>query len=145
MSANDRILARTLATQQRIGRLAKNEYGLTLECISFESGIPYATVRSYFSQAKNVRLAELPISNFVKLIGVIPDELLSQLLSPADRHLAHDADEDSDLDDLADKADEVAREVRRARHPKSPGGTEIIAIEEERIKRLTRGLRRKAA
>jgi hypothetical protein len=145
MSSNDSILARTLKTQQRIYRLAKHNHGLTMEIIAEESGIPCSTVKSYFSQAKNIRLAELPISNFVKLIGVIPDELLSQLLEPADRHLAHDADEDSDLDDIGDKADEVAREVRRARHPRSPGGTEIIAIEEERIKRLTRGLRRKAA
>jgi predicted transcriptional regulator len=145
MATNDSILARTLKTQKRIGRLAKNEFGLTLESIAFESGIPYATVRSYFSQAANVRLAELPISNFVKLIGVIPDALLSQLLDPADRHLERNEDEDEELDDLADKADEIAREVRRARHPKSPGGVEIIAIEEERIKRLAQGLRRNAA
>lgn len=145
MSSNDNILQMTLKAQKRIGRLAKNEYGLTLESIAFESGIPYSTIRSYFNQAKNVRLAEIPISNFVKLIGVIPDELLSQLLDPADRHLAHNEGEDGDMDDIGDIADEVAREVRRARHPKSPGGTEIIAIEEERIKRLTRGLRRAAA
>lgn len=145
MSANDSILAQTLKTQRRIGRLAKYEHGLTLEAIASESGIPYATVRSYFSQAKNVRLAELPITNFVRMIGVIPDDLLDQLLNPADRHLERNEDEDDELDDLADRADEVAREVRRARHPRSPGGTEIIAIEEERIKRLTKGLRRKAA
>jgi hypothetical protein len=145
MSQNDRIRSLTLATQKRIGRLAKNEYGLTLELIASESGIPYATVRNYFSQQKNFKHAELPVSAFVKLCGVIPDDLLSQLLDPADRHLAHNHDEDHDLDDLGDKADEVAREVRRARRPDSPGGTEIIALEEERIKRMARGLKVKAA
>jgi hypothetical protein len=145
MAHHDRILALTLATQRRIGRLAKNNFGLTLEAISTESGIPYSTVRSYFSQQKNFRLAEIPVTAFVKLCGVIPDELLSQLLDPADRHLAHNGDEDHDLDDLGDKADEVAREVRRARRPDSPGGTEIIALEEERIKRMARGLKVKAA
>lgn len=144
MSSNDNILQQTLKAQKRIGRLAKNEYGLTLESIAFESGIPYSTIRSYFNQAKNVRLAELPLSNFIKLIGVIPDELLSQLLNPADRHLAHNEDEDADLDDLAEVAAEVEREVRRARRPDSPGGTEIIAIEEELIKRKMRNLRRAA-
>lgn len=145
MAHTDRILSLTLATQRRIGRLAKRDYGLTLEAIAAESGIPYSTVRSYFSQQQNFRLSEIPITAFVKLCGVIPDQLMSQLLDPADRHLVHNGDEDHDLDDLGDKADEVAREVRRARRPDSPGGTEIIALEEERIKRLARGLKVKAA
>jgi hypothetical protein len=145
MAHTDRILALTLATQRRIGRLARRDYGLTLEAISVESGVPYSTVRTYFSQQKNFRLSEMPVSAFVKFCGVIPDQLMSQLLDPADRHLAHNGDEDHDLDDLGDKADEVAREVRRARRPDSPGGTEIIALEEERIKRLARGLKVQAA
>lgn len=149
MSHTDSILSDTLKTQRRIGRLAKHEYGLTFETISEESGVSLSTVKSYFTQAKNVRPAEIPMSKFVRFIGVIPDELLSQLLAPGDRHLAPNEDGDEDLDDLAEAAAEVEAEVRRARHPKSPGGVEIIAIEEERIKRaqqrLCRPRRRRAA
>ena len=145
MAHSDRILAQTLDTQRRIGRLAARDYGLTIKRISLDSGMPYNTVRSYFSQAHDVRLTELPVSAFVKLCGVIPDELLSQLLAPADRHLeADDEDEDSAYDDLAELASDVERVVRQARHPNSPGGVEIIAIEEERIKRAKQKLQRKA-
>jgi hypothetical protein len=145
MAHTDRIQALTVETQRTIGRLAERDYGLTLKRISMDSGIPYGSVRNYFSQAHNAPLAELPLSAFIKLIGVIPDRLLSQLLDPADRHLAQNEDDDSELDDLADVADAVAREVRRARHPHSPGGTEIITVEEDNIKQLARGLRRAAA
>jgi hypothetical protein len=140
MSHGDKIKSDTIRTQRRIGRLAQRDYDLSLKAISLDSGIPYPTVCSYFSQGDR-ELSELPVSALVKLIGVIPDELLSQLFDPADRHLAKNADsDDSCLDDLGDKADNVARLVRQARAPHSPGGTEIIAIEEEGIRRASRGL-----
>lgn len=145
MAHADRILHVTLETQRRIGRLAARDHGLSLKAISIDSGIPISTIRSYFGQG-DVKLSELPISAFVKLCGVIPDELLSQLLAPADRHLeADDEDEDAEFDDLADHGDNLARLVRQARHPASPGGTEIIAIEEEQIKRAVSGYGRKRA
>lgn len=135
------ILEQTLDTQRDIGRLIQADTKMSLKTIAQDSGIPYSTVCTYFSQEANLRLAELPLSNYVRLVGVLPDDWLSRLLDPADRHLAQNGDADNEFDDLADKADEVAREVRRARHPRSPGGTEIIATEEERIRHLTRALR----
>jgi hypothetical protein len=131
-----------LRAQDRIFRLAERDHGLTLKSISLDSGIPYETLRSY--RGNKGAQSMMPVSALVRLAGVIPDILLSHLLDPADRHLVPN-DDDDELDDLGDRADEVAREVRRARHPNSPGGTEIVAIEEERIKRLARGLKRKAA
>ena len=145
MPRENSILEQTLDTQRRIGRLAQHDYGLTLKRIAHDSGVPYSTVCSYFTQERDIRPAEIPMSNYVRFIGVIPDELLSQLLSPGDRCLAVTEDADDDLDDLGDKAGELEAEIRRARHPKSPGGTEIIAIEEERIKRKMSALGRRAA
>lgn len=141
MPRENSILEQTLETQRAIGGLIQAHPMMSFKTVAADSGIPYSTFCTYFSQELNLKLAELPMSNFVRLIGVIPDEWMSHLLDPADRHLAHNGDEDSEFDDLADKADEVAREVRRARHPRSPGGTEIIAKEEARIRQLTRALR----
>lgn len=136
----DRIISLVLQAQSRIFRLAERNHGLTLKAISLDSGIPYDTIRSYAGH-KGAQV-QMPISALVKLAGVIPDDLLSHLLEPADRHIVRNADDDSDLDDLGDSADEVSRLVRRARHPSSPGGTEIIAIEEAAIKLAARKLGR---
>lgn len=142
MTANQRIITATLKAQATMFRLAEREHELSLKAIHLDTLIPYDTLRSW----KGTKGAHtmMPVWAINALSGVIPDELLSLLTGPGDRHLVHN-DDDDELDDLADKADAVAREVRRARHPKSPGGTEIIALEEERIKRMARSLRRNAA
>lgn len=139
----DRITQLTLNAQTRVFRLAQRDHGLTLKSISIDSGINYETIRSYAGNKEAQAVMSLP--SFIKLMGVIPDDLLSQLLGPGDRHLEKDDDEDTEYDDLADHGDNVARLVRQARHPSSPGGTEIIAIEEEAIKRAANGYGRKRA
>lgn len=67
----------TKGTQERIFRIAQRE-GLTLKAISLDSGIPYSTLRSY--AGNNGETAEMPVSALYKLVGIIPDELLSLLL-----------------------------------------------------------------
>ena len=141
MANGDRITAEVLKAQNRIFRLAQRDHGLTLKAISIDSGIPYNTIRCY--AGNNAEQSVMSIPALIKLIGVIPDDLLSQLLELGDRHLEKDEDEDSEYDDLADHGDNLARLVRQARHPASPGGTEIIAVEEEQIKRAARGYGRK--
>lgn len=140
MAHSDRIVALTLEAQERVFRLAARDHGLSLQRISLESNIPYNTVRSYAGH--NGEQAQMPISALNKLCGVIPDDLLSHLTGPADRHIVHD-DDDHDLDVLGDGADELAAEVRRARSPSSPGGTEITDMEEARIRRKAMQLRRR--
>lgn len=140
LHVDDEISQQTRKTQKKIFRLAKFNNGLTRKVIAADSGIPYSTLGGY---EKGTVI--MPITAVVRLVGIIPDDLLSLLFAPSDRHLERDEeDEDSALDDLGDVADEVARKVREARHPKSPGGVEIIAIEEERIKRAARGFKRRA-
>src|SRR5690349_10894323 len=108
MASSDRITAVTLATQRRVFRLANRDHGLTLKMISIDSGIPYNTIRSY--AGNNAEQSVMSLPNFIKLCGIIPDELLSQLLDPADRHLEKDEDdEDAEFDDLGDAGDNVAR------------------------------------
>lgn len=144
MSRDNRILTLTLETQKRIGRLALRDHGLHLKTISLESGIPYSSVIAYFSQANDVRLTEIPITVFVKLIGVIPDYLLSQLLAPADRHIAENGCDDGDHDTLAENCISFASKHARARHPQSPEGVEIAPCEDSDLTAARRQLKARA-
>lgn len=140
--SHDRITREVLKAQERIFRLAARDHDLTLKAIGLDSGINYETLRSYAGN-KDAQ-AVMPITALCRLVGVIPDDLLSQLVGVVGRELVVD-DDDSELDALGDSADEVAAEVRRARSPNSPGGTEIIDIEEARIRQKALRLRRKVA
>jgi oligoendopeptidase F len=140
----DRITRLTLEAQARVFRLAERDFGLSKKRIAIDSGINYETIRSYAGTKEAQAVMSLP--SFIKLCGVIPNELLSQLLELADRHLEMDEeDEDTEFDDLADHGDNLARLVRQARHPNSPGGTEIIATEEEGIRAAMNKYGRKKA
>lgn len=139
MSSVCEITHQTLRTQRRIFRLAAHDHGLSLKAIGIDSGIPYTTLRAYSTGA-----AVMPVTALIRLVGVIPDPLLSQLFGPVHRHLVEDED-DGCLDSLGNDADEVAAEVRRARSPTSPGGTDIVDIEEARIRSKALRLTRKVA
>jgi hypothetical protein len=75
MGHEDKIVSRQKAEQERVFRLAQRDYGLTLKAISLDSGLGYTTVQSY---AKGE--AVMSIAGLFKLVGVVPDELLSLLL-----------------------------------------------------------------
>src|SRR5438045_1964067 len=75
MSHDDNILLRQKASQERVFRLAQRDHGLTLKAISLDSGLGYTTVQSY---AKGE--AVMSIASLFRLVGVIPNELLSLLL-----------------------------------------------------------------
>lgn len=140
MAADDRISLQVRDAQRRIFRLAERNHGLTLKAIGLDSGIAYNTVRTYASGE-----CIMPITAVLRLVGVIPDELLSHLTEPVGRHIAENGDDDGiDLDALGEDADAVATEVRRARHPNSPGGTNIVPIERQAIVGKVRKLRRVA-
>lgn len=138
MAHDDRISFVVLETQQRIFRLAERDHGLSLKAISIDSGIPYNSVRGYAAGH-----TVLPVPAMLKLVDVIPDDLLSHLFHPVSRHIVPVAGIDGDLDELGDKADDLATEVRRSRHPKSPGGVDIVSAEVACIKgkAATLGLR----
>lgn len=139
----DRMNEQTLAAQARLFRLAERDYGKSLKQISLDSNIPYETLRSY--KGDKGAHAMMPLSAVNKLCGSVPDELLSHLLEPGNRHVAENLDDEGDLDALGEDADAVATEVRRARHPNSPGGTNIVPIERDSIVGKARQLKARAA
>lgn len=128
-----------LTAQQRIFRLAERDHDLTLKRLSLDSGIKYETLRSYAGNKGDP--AMMPVSALCKLVGVVPDELLSQILDPVGKHIADNGGGDEDLDALGEDGDALATEVRRSRHPDSLDGTNIHPIEREAILGKARKLR----
>jgi hypothetical protein len=77
----------------------------------------------------------------LKLVGVIPDTLLSHLLDPVSRHLAPNETGEDDHDTLASNCIDFASKTARAHHPDSPGGVEIVPIEDAELRAERRKLR----
>lgn len=127
MADEHNISHRTKAMQARIFRLAcKTD---TLKGISLDSGIPYSTLRSYAGH--NGEPAEMPISALYKLIGVIPDELLSLLL-PDGRHIVQ-APGEIDHDEIERVCRDFLATKGEAHHPDSPAGRDIADCERETL------------
>ena len=76
-------------------RLAERDHHITRKRLQLETGIPYNTLKSYATGT------EMPMSAFVKLAAVIPNELVSLLLEPAGKHLADDEADHGSLHELA--------------------------------------------
>lgn len=121
MSHDDKIVNRQKREQARLFRLAQRE-GMTLKAISMDSGLGYTTIQSY---AKGE--AVMSIASLFKLVGVIPDELLSLLL-PEGRHVVA-APDDIDHDALCDLAEDYVRCKAQAHRVDSPGGIAIVECE----------------
>lgn len=139
MATDDRITFLVLEAQQRIFRLAERDHGLSLKALSLDSGMPYNTIRSYAGGA-----SVMPVPALLKLVGVIPDELLSQMLEPVRRHLAENDSDDGDHDTLASNCIEFVGKHSRARHPASPAGTDIAPCEDKDLRETRQQLRARA-
>ena len=130
MSNADRLFGLVIEAQQDIFRLAKRDYGLDLTEISGKANIPYANIKYYAGGH-----GAMPIVALLKLVGVIPDELLSRLLAPVGKIVVSEHCADNDHDTAAERCDKVASIVRQSRHPASPGGVEIVDCEDVEIRR----------
>lgn len=125
MATINAISATTKATQERIFRIAQRD-GLTLKAISLDAGIPYNTLRAY--AGSGCETAEMPVSALYRLIGVVPDELLSLLL-PEGRLIVQ-APAEMDHDTACELMRDFIDAKERAHHPESPAGREIADCED---------------
>lgn len=116
-------------TQERIFRIAARQ-GLTLKAISLDAQIPYNTLRNYAGH--NGETAEMPVGALVKLVGVIPDELLSLLLP--DGRLIVQAPSEIDHDAACEAMRAFVDEKERAHHPASECGREIGPSEDAALR-----------
>jgi hypothetical protein len=124
---DDNIVARQKAEQERVFRLAQRDHGLTLKAISLDSKLGYTTVQSY---AKGE--AVMSIASLFKLVGVIPDELLSLLL-PEGRVIVQ-APAEIDHDEIAEAVQDYLATKERAHRPDSPAGRDIAPCEDETLR-----------
>jgi hypothetical protein len=129
MASDGSISHCTKATQERIFRIAQRD-GLTLKAISLDSGIPYSTLRSYAGH--NGETAEMPVSALYKLVGVIPDELLSLLLPEGRMILA--VRQDVDHYEAAKAMHDYLECKDGAHHPDSECGPAIGPGEDQTLR-----------
>lgn len=87
-----------IAAQEAMLRLAERDYQLTSKRIEAETGIPAVTLRSY------KRDTMMPLSAFVKLCRVIPDDLTSLVMEHAGKHVGTNEPGDGDIDALGREA-----------------------------------------
>lgn len=118
MMHDDNIVSRQKTEQERVFRLAKRDHGLTLKAISLDSGLGYTTIQSYASGE-----AVMSIASLFKLVGVVPDELLSLLL-PDGRQIVQ-APEEIDHDELDKVMRDYVDTKAAAHHPESEAGRDI--------------------
>lgn len=128
MQHDDRIVCQQKASQERVFRLAQRDHGLTLKAISLDSGLGYTTIQSYASGN-----AVMSIAGLFKLIGVIPDELLSLLLP--DGRLIVAQSENTDHDEFAAKCIELVTQTAAAHRPESECAEKIGPNESARLRR----------
>lgn len=116
---------------QRTIRRQLDMRGISLKAVSFDSGIPYATLLSYFTNAKDAVPHAMPVTALRKLVGHIPPDLLSLLLGDGWQIIA--TPEDVDHDAIAEVCRAYLATKDRAHHPDSPAGRELSSCEEEAL------------
>jgi hypothetical protein len=117
-------IVRILRDRQCAMRREMDRRGLTLKAISFDSGIPYSTLLSYFpNEDGRCEPALMPVSAQYALCGHVPDDILSQLL-PEGRRIVRVA-EGLDHDEVAELLHDYLQTKERAHHPDSEAGREI--------------------
>ena len=118
MSHDNNITQRQKQAQERVFRLAQRDHGLSLKAISLDSGLGYTTIQSY---AKGE--AVMSIAALFRLVGIVPDELLSLLL-PDGRQIVS-APEEIDHDALCDLATDYVHAKSAAHRLDSEAGVHI--------------------
>lgn len=126
MSAvNEIIRERQLAIRRELDRRQ-----IALKVISYDSGIPYPTLLTYFPGGERPA-AEMPTSAAFALCGVIPDDLMN-LLCPQGYALVP-VPGDLDYDDINQHCMEFVSEKSAAHHPESEAGVNIGPNEQARL------------
>jgi len=128
MTPNSNIVSALKRVQETM-RGEMDRRGIALKAVSFDSGLSYSTLLSYFpSKEAKAEPALMPVSALYALCGAVPDDILSLLL-PAGRLIVQ-APERIDHDEIAPMLREYLRCKDDAHHPESEAGREIGAGED---------------
>lgn len=117
-------IVRVLKDRQQAMRREMDRRGIALKAVSFDSGIGYSTLLSYFPcEDGKADPALMPVSAQYALCGVVPDDILSLLL-PEGRRIVR-VSEMLDHDDIAEAVQDWLQAKERSHHPESEAGREI--------------------
>jgi hypothetical protein len=107
--------------------------GIALKQVEFDSGIPYATLLSYFPAEGSREPAVIPASAIYKLAEgkALPNDLLSLLLPQG--LVIVQVPEGIDHDELADAFADYLHTKNAAHHPESPAGRDIADCERDTL------------
>jgi hypothetical protein len=127
MSDNSSIMRQSQLAMRR----EMDRRGIAMKAVSFDSGIPYSSLLSYFPGEKNAVPAVMPVSAFYALCAALPNDLLSLLL-PASQAIVT-IPENVDHDKLAEAFTDYLADKNAAHHPASECGPAIGPGENARL------------
>lgn len=113
--------------RQRAIRRELDRRGIHLKVVSFDSGIPYSTICSYFPGNERgfaeKQPAEMPTGAMYALCGAIPDDLLNLLMPEGYAVVRVPAG--VDYDEISERCRDFMASKDRAHHPESEAGRDI--------------------
>ena len=112
---------------------------ISLKVVSFDSGIPYSTLLSYFPGDGDKQPAMLPASAVYALCGALPDDLLN-LLAPAGFAIVR-VPVGVDFDEIDKCCREFADKKAAFHHPDSEAGRDLGPTEQGALNTTFAGLR----
>lgn len=119
----DNDIVQILKGRQCSMRKEMDRRGIALKAVSFDSGIPYSTLLSYFPEEGGREPALMPVSAQYALCGAIPEDILSQLL-PEGRRIVR-VPEVLDHDEVSEAVRDYLDAKEDAHRPDSEHGREI--------------------
>jgi len=109
--------------RQRAIRRELDRRRVSLKAVSFDSGIPYSTIVSYFPASEDAKPALIGAGAMCALCGALPLDLLSLLLPDGFQIIR--APEGLDHDRVAELAADYVSAKNAAHHPESEAGRDI--------------------
>lgn len=125
-------IVEVLKCRQLVMRREMDRRGIAMKAVSFDSGIPYSTLLSYFPGEKDATPALMPVSAQYMLCGAIPDDILSLLLP--DGRLIVQAPEGIDHDQIAEACHDFLSAKHQFHHPESEAGRELGPTEDATLR-----------
>lgn len=117
--------------RQLVIRRELDRRGISLKAVSFDSGIPYPTIVSYFPGEKDREPATVSGAAVYCLCKGLPADLLSLLL-PEGFQIVR-VPEGVDHDELAELANDYLATKHAAHHPESEAGRDIGPNEQAQL------------
>lgn len=125
--------ATTIIRERQLAiRREMDRRGISLKQVSFDSGIPYPTLQSYFPAEGSRDPAVMPTSGLFCLVGALPDDLLSLFLP--DGRVIVSVPEGVDHDRVAPALRDYLRAKDEAHHPDSEAGRDIGPGEDKALR-----------